>query len=68
MHYVDMNHIATNRVMQKLMLEDVLRLQVDRESKKREFRLRPDMVEKASRLMAEHQMLSREIKYKELSE
>ena len=68
MHYVDMNHIATNRVMQKLMLEDVLRLQVDRESKKREFRLRPDMVEKASHLMAEHQMLSREIKYKELSE
>lgn len=68
MHYVDMNHIATNRVMQKLMLEDVLRLQVDRESKKREFRLRPDMVEKASRLMAEHQMLSREISYKELSE
>ena len=68
MHYVDMNHIATNRVLQKLMLEDVLRLQVDRESKKREFRLRPDMVEKASRLMAEHQMLSREISYKELSE
>ena len=68
MQYVDMNHIATNRVMQKLMLEDVLRLQVDRESKKREFRLRPDMVEKASRLMAEHQMLSREISYKELSE
>ena len=26
MQYVDKNHIATNRVMQKLMLEDVLRL------------------------------------------
>ena len=66
MQYVDKNHIATNRVMQKLMLEDVLRLQVDRESKKREFRLRPDMVQLASRLMVENQMLSREVTYKEL--
>ena len=66
MQYVDKNHIATNRVMQKLMLEDVLRLQVDRESKKREFRLRPDMVQLASRLMVENQMLSREVTFKEL--
>jgi NitT/TauT family transport system substrate-binding protein len=68
MQYVDKNHIATNRVMQKLMLEDVLRLQVDRESKKREFRLRPDMVRLASRLMVENQMLSREISCSEISE
>ena len=66
MEYVEKNHIATNRVMQKLMLEDVLRLQIDRESKKREFRLRPDMVRQASRLMVENQMLSREVKYEEL--
>ena len=66
MQYVEKNHIATNRVIQRLMLRDVLRLQVDRESKKREFRLRPDMVQQASRLMVENQMLSREITYKEL--
>ena len=66
MEYVEKSHIATNRVMQKLMLEDVLRLQIDRESKKREFRLRPDMVRLASRLMVENQMLSREVKYEEL--
>ena len=66
MQYVDKNHIATNRVMQRLMLKEVLRLQVDRESKKREFRLRPDMVEQASRLMVENRMLSREVKFKEL--
>ena len=66
MAYVDKDHIATNRVMQRLMLQEVLRLQVDRESKQREFRLRPDMVEQASRLMAEHQMLNREITYEEL--
>jgi len=66
MAYVEKNHIATNRVMQKLMLEEVLRLQIDRESKKREFRLRPDMVRQASRLMVENQMLEREVKYEEL--
>jgi NitT/TauT family transport system substrate-binding protein len=39
---------------------------VDRESKKREFRLRPDMVRQASRLMADNHLLSREITYDEL--
>jgi len=66
MDYVNKNHIATNRVMQRLMLEDVLRLQVDRESKKREFRLRPDMVRLANQLMRGNQMLSREVTYEEL--
>ena len=66
MQYVEKAHIATNRVMQRLMLKEVLRLQIDRESKKREFRLRPDMVKQASRLMVENQMLGREVTYKEL--
>jgi len=66
MQYVDREHIATNRVMQRLMLKEVLRLQVDRESKKREFRLRPDMVRLASRLMVENMMLAREVTYEEL--
>ena len=55
MQYVDAAHIATNRVMQRLMLNEVLNLQVDRESKKRD-----------SRLMVENQMLTREVKYEEL--
>ena len=66
MQYVENDRVATNRVMQKLMLQEVLRLQVDRESQQREFRLRPDMVQKASQLMLENQMLSREITYDEL--
>ena len=66
MQYVNKNRIATNRVMQRLMLKEVLRLQVDRESKKREFRLRPDMVRKASQLMVDNKMLSREVTYEEL--
>ena len=68
MQYVEKNFIATNRVMQRLMLKEILRLQVDRESKKREFRLRPDMVRQASRLMVENKMLTREVTYEELSE
>jgi NitT/TauT family transport system substrate-binding protein len=44
----------------------VLRLQVDRESKKREFRLRPDMVRLASQLMVENQMLIHEVTYDQL--
>ena len=66
MKYVDEGHIATNRVMQRLMLKEILRLQVDRESKKREFRLRPDMVKQASQLMVENGMLKREVKHGEL--
>lgn len=66
MEYVDRNQIATNRVIQRLMLQEVLRLQVDRESKQREFRLRPDMVQFASRLMVENYMLNREVTYEEL--
>ncbi len=46
MKYVQDNHIITNKTLQKLMLEEILRLQVDRDSGKREFRLRPDMVKK----------------------
>ena len=68
MKYVKENRIATNRIMQKLMLKEVLRLQVDRESKKREFRLRPDMVKRASFLMKENRMLMHEVKYEELIE
>ena len=66
MKYVRENHIATNRTLQKLMLAEVLRLQVDRESAKREFRLRPDMVDLASRLMMESHLLTHRITYKQL--
>ena len=54
------------QVLQKLMLDEVLRLLVDRESKHREYSIRPDMVEQASTLMYENGMLSRQISYEEL--
>lgn len=66
MKYVRKHSAPTNRTMQRLMLEEVLRLQIDRDSKKREFKLRRDMVEKASRLMRESGIISRQITYEEL--
>ena len=68
MQYVRRDKLETNRVMQRLMLKEILRLQVDRESKKREFRLRPDMVRKASRLMVECGLLKHEVTYEDLKE
>ena len=68
MKYVQENHIATNRPMQRLMLREVLRLQVDRESGKREYRLRPDMVKQASDLLAEYWMIDNPVTYEQLTE
>ena len=68
MKYVKANRIATNEVLQRLMLADVLSLQLDRESGKREFRLRPDMVKQASDLMFECNMLDNEVTYEQLTE
>ena len=66
MKYVRENYVGTNRVIQQLMLEEVLRLQIDKQSGKREFRLRPDMVATASRLMMECGLLEHEVKYEQL--
>ena len=68
MQYVKADNIVTNRTLQRLMLDDVLRLQIDRESGEREFRLRPDMVKLASDLMVEYLMLGNEVTYQQLTE
>ncbi len=67
MKYVKAEHVPTNEVMQKLMLEEILRLQINRETGKREFRVRPDMVEKASRLMKRCGMIKRNVSYNEIT-
>jgi NitT/TauT family transport system substrate-binding protein len=66
MKYVRQNHVATNRTLQKLMLDEVLRLQIDRESGKREFSLRPDMVRLACNLLMENHVLKHEVTYEQL--
>ena len=67
MKYVKEGHVETNRVLQRLMLEDILHLQVDRETGERSFTLRKDMVEMMSRLMLENQVLLTEITYEDLT-
>ena len=67
MKYVHRYNSPTNSVMRKLMFKETLRLQIDRDSKKREFRVRPDMVEKASQMMFESGMIKRRVTYKELT-
>ena len=66
MKYVRDAHVQTNRVIQKMMLEEIFRLQVDADSGRREYRVRPEMVQKASRLMKEFGMIEREVTYGEL--
>ena len=66
MKYVNESNIPTNRVLQRLMLEEILRLQMDRESGKQEFRLLPEHVALASSLMTEYGMLKKEITYQSL--
>ncbi|MBR1406602.1 MAG: ABC transporter substrate-binding protein [Bacteroidales bacterium] len=66
MRYIADNRIATNRTLQRLMLEETLRLQLDPDSGQRDFRLRPDMVRQASGMMHKAGLLEREIGYEEL--
>lgn len=67
MKYVHRFNSPTNLVMQKMMFKETLRLQIDRDSKRREFRVRPDMVEKASQMLLESGMIKRGVTYKELT-
>ena len=66
MQYVKRYRIPTNRILQRLMLEETLRLQLDPDSGDRSFRLRKDMVEKADRMMMDAGILKREVRYEEL--
>ena len=64
--YVKRDQVATNPVLQKLMLKEILRLQLAKDTGQREFRLRPEMVREASDLMLRNGMLSKPIDIKDL--
>lgn len=66
MRYVKEFRIDTNRVLQQLMLQEVIRLQHDHDSGIREFRLRPDMVDKACQMMEKAGVLTRKITCEDL--
>ena len=67
MDYVRRNNIATNPVLQRLMLEEILRLQLDPDSGEREFRLREDMLRQASDLMLRAGRIQRPVTLEDLS-
>ena len=66
MRYVREFRIPTNRTLQELMLKEVIRLQHDHDSGEKEFRLRPDMVDKADEMMEKAGMLKRKITCEDL--
>lgn len=66
MKYVNEAHISTNRTMQRLMLNEILRLQIDQETGTQTFVLKKDMVDKASELLHEYGLLANEIAYEEI--
>jgi len=66
MRYTRELRVATNRILQQLMLKEVLRLQQDHDTGLREFRVRPDMVEKANRILLDSGSLTTPVTLEEL--
>ena len=66
MQYVAKENIATNRVIQRLMLEEVIHLQLDQKTGEQPFTLRRDMVESAVNILHENGLIQHEIDYEEL--
>ena len=66
MHYVERNHIATNRIMQSLMLKEILNLQYDPDSGKMEYRIRQDMLQLANDIMLKAGLIPRPVTLEEL--
>ena len=66
MRYVKEYRIHTNATLQELMLKEVIRLQHDHDSGEKEFRLRPDMVDKANEMLQKAGMVSRRITVEDL--
>ena len=66
MDVVKKNHVATNRILQKLMLEEILNLLVDKETGRREYRLRREIVDQANQLMLDNNLIFDEVSYEQL--
>ena len=66
MQYVKKENIATNRILQKKMLNEIIDLQLDKESGEQAFTLRRDMVASAVELMREYGLIQHELDYEEL--
>ena len=67
MSYVKKNNIASNPIVQGIMLQEVLLLQLDPDSGEREFRLREDMFNLACEVMFRNGLLSAPLTIDKLS-
>ena len=67
MKYANKEHIKASRVIQRQMLEEVLRLQRPNGDETKAFRLMPEDVEKASGLLFKNGFIRRKISYSELT-
>ncbi len=67
MKYVGRNHIGTNRILQKLMLEEILDLQLDPDSGERAFLLRPDMVQQVCDLLLRNDIIRKPVTLEDLN-
>ena len=65
MDYVNRHKVSTNRVIQKLMLREILRLQKDKTGKT-PFKLYKEEVELANRLMVECGFIDRQTHYNDI--
>lgn len=66
MKFVKQANVATNRVHQRRMLGEVLRLQCEKDSTKASFVLLPEKVKTTSDLLMKHNRINREITFKEV--
>ena len=66
MKYVRRNHIATNPILQNLMLDEILDQMEDYESGVREYELREDMFNHAQQLLKKGGIINKEHNFKEL--
>lgn len=67
MEITDKNHIATNKIHQKWMLEEVLRLNRDKETGLTSYILKPDVVERLSEALHKHNFISNPVSYETIT-
>ena len=67
MQYVADNRILTNRVIQEMMLKEVLRLNTDPTNGHTTYELKKEKVEEASKLLYECQLIKRPITYSDIT-
>ena len=67
MQYIADNRILTNRVIQEMMLKEVLRLNTDPTNGHTTYELKKEKVEEASKLLYECQLIKRPITYSDIT-